>query len=169
MLVEFSNQLSGTTNLLSQISRLENVVTGTTIFTSLCNNSYNAAITGLCSTSGQIKSLDNPLFPPNVFKLVFGENASQSNLTIVINKNDLIGLSPSFDNTAESLLVGILVKLLINQKIMFAGKLNFEYWGYGFIDDKKVDTILIKAYSLLSTTDTYEIANYNNQVSPNNY
>ncbi len=42
---------------------------------------------------------------------IFGANATQSSTDIVIRKSDLTGLTASSDNSAESLLVAILLKV----------------------------------------------------------
>lgn len=52
----------------------------------------------------------------------FGDNASQNINTLVIHKSDLPGLMPTTNNTAESLVVGILLKILEN----FEGKITTE-------------------------------------------
>ena len=46
---------------------------------------------------------------PNI-TFVFGTNATQTATTLTITKADLPGLTPSSTNTAESLLVGILLR-----------------------------------------------------------
>lgn len=44
--------------------------------------------------------------------LYFGNNASQDENYLYINKNDLAGLIPSINNTAESLLVALICRLI---------------------------------------------------------
>ena len=43
---------------------------------------------------------------------IFGDNAIQSASTITISKADLPGLTPSANNSAESLIVGIILKAM---------------------------------------------------------
>ena len=47
---------------------------------------------------------------PIALQQLFGENATQTETTLIINKNDLFGLIPSSNNTAESLLAAIALK-----------------------------------------------------------
>ncbi|BAY10639.1 hypothetical protein [Calothrix sp. NIES-2098] len=52
----------------------------------------------------------------------FGESATQSIDSLVITKSELPGLTPDANNTAESLVIGILLKILEN----FEGKITTE-------------------------------------------
>lgn len=52
---------------------------------------------------------------------LFGSGSIQDELTLRIQKTSLTGLTPSLENTAESLLVGILLRARVN----FEGEFNF--------------------------------------------
>jgi hypothetical protein len=111
----------------------------------------------------------NPRIPPNVFTILFGINATQNLTLITIDKNDLTGLTPNNNNTTESLLVGLLCRNLTNSKKMQTPKIDIEYWGSGYTDDFRLDTVLVKVYNQLATTATSEISSYSSTVNPNNY
>jgi hypothetical protein len=52
----------------------------------------------------------------------FGDNTLQNSNSLVIQKSDLPGLTPTTNNTAEELVVGILLKILEN----FEGSITDE-------------------------------------------
>lgn len=102
----------------------------------------------------------------SVFQSIFGINARQDINQITIKKSDLIGLSPIASNTAESLLVGIIVNSLrigvVNEKI------NITLWGKYIDDEKSNHQIIIDLLNLLNITD-YEYTNYLESINPMDY
>jgi hypothetical protein len=117
------------------------------------------------------QSIDNfnPRFAPDIFKLIFGENALQNSTQLTINKSDLVGLTPQANNTAESLLVAIIARNINSAQLqILSPKLDIEYWGHGVSGNSKVDTLLIKIHNLISSNDN-EIEDYTNIVNPNDY
>jgi hypothetical protein len=95
-----------------------------------------------------------------------GFGASQNLNNIYFRKSDLIGLTPSSNNTAESLLAGIINQILetvANKR----SEATVAYWGAVGEDGTITKTVEIKFYNLLSIID-YEIQ-YNSVISPMDY
>lgn len=107
--------------------------------------------------------------PINVFAFIFGSNAVQTSTQLIINKSDLIGLTPNINNTAESLFVSIILRLLTGNNNVNFIKLNCVYWGGGYINNKRVDTIILNFYKLLTVINEYEIQNISSSINPNDY
>ncbi|WP_414573362.1 hypothetical protein [Nostoc sp. CCY 9925] len=111
-----------------------------------------------------------PHFTPDVFRTLFGDNAFQDANKLVIHKDELPGLTPSISNTAESLLVG-----LINRSIANSGGVNFlkisiNYWGRGYTDGLRIDTVLIDMCKLAEYDGSLLLeSNYFDVVSPIDY
>jgi hypothetical protein len=167
MILESSSILSGVTSSPAQLLAFGEILSGNTIsLGQLLLTPELLSGSSLCA--GNVNFIYARI-PPNTFNLLFGNNAYQDASIIRINKPDLSGLTPQENNTAESLLVGIIARLLINNRKVFTPKIDIEFWGCGYSDNKRIDTLLIKAYNLLSTTNNYEIADYNNTINPNNY
>lgn len=105
----------------------------------------------------------------NTLQQLFGANATQDNQSLVIRKSDLPGLTPSVNNTAESLLVAILLQswgefegLLVdetgepvvdetgeaigyNHRELFE-KLNVWFWKRQFTGGRVLDTFVIDVF-----------------------
>ncbi|WP_029635985.1 hypothetical protein [[Scytonema hofmanni] UTEX B 1581] len=100
-------------------------------------------------------------------QIYLGFNATQNQNYVVFKKTDLTGLTPTSNNTAESLLVAITNRLIdtvgTNKRI----EAEAAYWG-AFTESGAVEkTIELKFYNLLSVVD-YEIQ-YSDIVSPMDY
>jgi hypothetical protein len=169
MIIEAPLLLSGVTASPGQMLALSgDILTGISISAGQVI-SIAVPLTGITYSAGRVVENINIKIAPNIFTLLFGANATQNVGEIIINKNDLTGLTPKDGNTGESLLVGILYRNLLNTKKIFTPKVDFEYWGRGFNDNQQIDTIVVNVYNLLPTTDTYEISDYNSNVSPMDY
>lgn len=70
---------------------------------------------------------------PLTLKQCFGVNATQNDALLIISKQDLPRLTPTSNNTAESLVVGIILKILEN----FEGKLTTAL-GETITDEKGI-------------------------------
>jgi hypothetical protein len=105
----------------------------------------------------------------NTLTQLFGANATQDNQSLVIRKSDLPGLTPSSNNTAESLLVAILLQtwnefegLLVDEtgvavvdetgealgydhKELYE-KLNLWFWKRQFTGGRVLDTFVIDCF-----------------------
>ena len=105
----------------------------------------------------------------NTLQQLFGANAAQDAATLVIRKFDLPGLTPSSNNTAESLLVALLLQaseefegLLVDetgeavtdetgeaiaydQRELYE-KLNVWFWKRQFTGGRVLDTFVIDAF-----------------------
>lgn len=144
-----------------------NVISGSV--KSLGNNYFlSTANTATLRSTGNLKTLSNPYLPPNVFTFIFGVNASQNINSLIIKKNDLYGLTPANNNTAESLVVGIINRLLGGSAACEFPKFSSKYWGYGTDEGKRIDTVLIHLRNNLSTSNN-EIAEYNTTIDPDSY
>jgi hypothetical protein len=100
-------------------------------------------------------------------QIYLGFNATQNQNYLVFKKADLTGLTPTSNNTAESLLVGIVNRLIDTVKTDKRLEANVSYWG-AFTQSGAVEkTIEIKFYNLLSIVE-YEIQ-YSNVISPMDY
>ncbi len=168
MIFELPQTLSGITASSGQLLALNDLFSGLTISLGQITINYQL-ISGISICQGQIIQNISPKIIPNLFTLLFGVNALQNTNFLVIDKNDLTDLTPNNDNTAESLLVGLLYRNLINNTKIQTPIVDFKYWGYGYNGNKKIDTIIISFYNLLPIANTYEIASYSNTVTPNNY
>lgn len=107
---------------------------------------------------------------------LFGSGATQNATSLTIVKNDLIGLTPSLSNSAESLLAAILVKasllfcaylsdekgnpIITDSKIMIGYKNNdlYEFLNV-FIWDSK---FILKNETELLNKDTIVVESYTN-------
>lgn len=85
---------------------------------------------------------------------LFGVNCSQDGQVLVINKSDLPGLTPSSNNTAESLVVAITLKALEN----FQGTITDEY--NNAITDEYNNTITYNNTEQFSAVDLFLWASY---------
>jgi hypothetical protein len=169
MIFESPSLLSGITASPGQLFPLGEMLSGLSIsFGQLATMPF--IYSGNSASPGQKIENSLPRYAPDIFKLIFGENATQSSTQLTINKPDLTGLTPLANNTAESLLVAIIAKNINPQVLKIqTPKIDIEFWGCGYNNNKRIDTLLIKAYNLLLTTNTYEIADSNNTINPNDY
>jgi hypothetical protein len=168
MLFFYPATLSGTSFSASQSS---------VIFLSISSSSFVSGAVSVVgnTTTGAVFSLafktNNlaTIFPPDMFTFLFGANATQSINHLTINKADLIGLTAHPSNTAESLLIGIIGRILIGKNNVFTPKIDFNYWGYGINEGMRTDTVLIKFNRLLAITDTYEINDTATPLTPTDF
>lgn len=116
---------------------------------------------------------------------LFGTNAAQDSQSLVIRKGDLPGLTASANNTAESLLVAILLQawrefegLLVddqgetlvdetgdaiayNQRELYE-KLHLWFWKRQFTGDRVLDTFVIDSF--IKPPPSYGMALNSNQL-----
>lgn len=85
---------------------------------------------------------------------LFGVNAFQDGQVLIINKSDLPGLTPLANNTAESLLVAIILKSLEN----FQGTIKDEY--NNAITDEYNNVITYDNTNQFSAVDLFLWASY---------
>jgi hypothetical protein len=131
--------------------------------------SVTGFISGLTFSIGIKNEPLNIRFPPNMYTALFGEGFFQSSSIVRINKSDLPGLTPTANNTAESLLVALIARnLLSGNKVLYL-KIGVEFWGYGYSNGKRIDTLLIHLFNYLAVASSYEVADYDNSVNPMNY
>lgn len=138
-----------------------------TITASLVQNQIVNTSTLYCI--GNLECKLTVFFPPNHFNFLFGNNGIQTNATVIIQKSDLIGLNPSVNNSAESLLVGILNKILGGRNKVEFPEITFTYWGYGHTEGMRIDTILIDFRNKLTTLNIYELPEISTIIDPDNY
>ncbi|MBW4642923.1 MAG: hypothetical protein KME23_07995 [Goleter apudmare HA4340-LM2] len=98
---------------------------------------------------------------------LFGAGFTQSIAIIQFGKTDLTGLKPAPNNTAESLFVGIIMRLL--QGLNSRGNADINYWGSALNGNKRTDVFVINFYVAVTYTDTYEIDDLPNPYNPNIY
>ncbi|MFN6484629.1 MULTISPECIES: hypothetical protein [unclassified Nostoc] len=145
----------------SQLSTISNTIKG-------LKNSQGLLNFGNIQARG-ILFTEKPLIAPNIFKALFGANAVQTATTLTIKKSDIPLLTPSNNNTAESLLVGLLSIVLNNKLVIEFNELTFTYQGYGKTEGKRIDTITIDIRNSLTPTNKYELPEINAVINPNNY
>jgi hypothetical protein len=131
------------------------------------NNAFSLNA-GNLNCLGNLQAISNPYFPPNTFSFIFGQSAYQTINSLVINKSELFGLTPNSNNTAESLLVGIINRLLGGSLSSEFPKLSTKYWGYGNDEGNRIDTVVINIRNSLTVTSN-EIAEYNYTIDPDSY
>lgn len=105
--------------------------------------------------------------PPN-FQAFFGFNAAQTATSLIINKSDLTGLTPLTNNTAESLLVGIINRILAGKHLVQFVHIDFKYWGHGVDGKKRIDTVLLYLYDK-EYNGIGDISTLLTTVNPNDY
>lgn len=111
-----------------------------------------------------------PYFIPDAFALIFGSNATQDATSLTITKADLIGLTPSENNTAESLFIAIITKSLGGSRTINFLKLTIDYWGYGYTTNQRVDTLLVNLFKIVEYDGNLLLdSNYSNQLIPDDY
>ncbi len=111
-----------------------------------------------------------PYFVPDAFALIFGSHATQDTSTLTIVKADLVGLTPSENNTAESLFAAILTSLLSGERTINFLKLTIDYWGYGYTANQRIDTLLIHFFKIAEYEgNLLSDSNYSNQLNPADY
>ncbi|MEH2145297.1 hypothetical protein [Nostoc sp.] len=120
---------------------------------------------GIGSTQLQL----NAFFSPEHFKFIFGQNAVQNINSLIIQKRDIPQLTPAVNNSAESLLIGLLSIALSGKNVVELPEITFKYWGYGKSGDKRIDTVLIDIRNQLILTNTYEIPETTTVINPNDY
>lgn len=98
--------------------------------------------------------------------LYFGNNAIQDNNYLYIKKSDLIGLTPSINNTAESLLVA-LINRLINITDDYVDVISIRLFDTYINKNKITYTILIEIF-YPATPEQIEL-NEPLEINPNNY
>jgi hypothetical protein len=143
--------------------------------TGITVNSSNTPIIPPLSSTGVFVSTAKEFtitthFTPDAFKFFFGESAIQDINSITIQKSELLGLTPALSNSAESLFVALINRMIgANKGISFL-KLGTTYWGYGYNQGKRTDTILIDLFNIASYNGNLLIdINYNAKANPNNY
>lgn len=101
-------------------------------------------------------------------KIYFGDDLFQDSTKIIIPKSILIGLTPSNNNTAESLFIGF-INLLKQRAINDSfNKIGMELWGTSIEDDKLRLILIINIWKLLPAINN-EIDDYTNTINPMDY
>lgn len=102
------------------------------------------------------------------FQLIFGVNTIQSSTLLTIKKADLAGIQVISNNTAESLLVALLLQMLAYNNLN-NNKLNAYKWGSSVSNNILTHTLIIELFNQLSPVNTYEIPEPDNLINPTNY
>jgi len=117
-------------------------------------------IVKLSGFSSKSPTFFNPLTTQQTY---LGFGASQNLNYIYFRKADLIGLTPTSNNTAESLFAGIINQIL-NSVANKRSEATVSYWGAVRQDGIVAKTVEIKLYSLVFIVD--EEIQYSQIVSP---
>jgi hypothetical protein len=131
----------------------------------------NPLSTGISQGISNFQAKINPFFSPDRFKFFFGDNAVQTIDSIAIQKSDIPFLTPDANNTAESLLVGILGIALSGKNVCEFPGMKFYYWGTGKINGLSITTVLISFYNSLmsdANNDT-DMSSFDDAINPNIY
>lgn len=102
------------------------------------------------------------------FQAIFGIDARQTSAVIKISKSSFTKLQPLVNNTAESLLVSLLLRLFAftdysNEKIYS------YFWGINFPSGKVNHILIIKLLNKLTPIDIYELPEVDNIVRIGDY
>lgn len=119
---------------------------------------------GLANANGNSKFYGYP----SALQGLFGAGAIQNSSTVIIKKAGLPGLTPRFDNTAESLLVGLLLNLIAYAKGDETGKIEANLWEVK-PGNYSLNTIVIFLRARVTVVDKYEISDFPNAINPNDY
>lgn len=90
------------------------------------------------------------------FQTIFGIDARQTSTVIKIPKSSFTKLQPSANNTAESLLVALLLRLFAFTDYS-NDKIYSYFWGIGFSKGKVNHTLIIKLSNKLTPVNNYEL------------
>ncbi|MBE9191399.1 hypothetical protein IQ230_13795 [Gloeocapsopsis crepidinum LEGE 06123] len=107
----------------------------------------------------------------STFSRFFGVNAKQDNNYLYINKADLAALTANANNTAESLLIALLLQIKEYESNSLLSSVVVEYWKTQFIKLQDYSIILnifvVKLYALVKFIN-YESQNASEPITPNN-
>lgn len=107
----------------------------------------------------------------SIFARFFGINTKQTTTHVYINKADLPDLNPKANNTAESLLVALLLREMQYESNFLISRIVIEKYKAEFasLSGKPVivNTLLIRLYLLLNFIN-YESQNADSPITPNN-
>jgi hypothetical protein len=102
------------------------------------------------------------------FQVLFGIDAIQDLLVLRIKKENLYYLQSSASNTAESLFVSLILKLvLLNSENNI--NLSGYSWGTNISNNYRNDTFVINLLNKLIPVDIYELPEPNNIINPMDY
>lgn len=102
------------------------------------------------------------------FQLIFGASASQTSTLLRIKKADLIGLVATSNNSAQALLVALLLKTLSSYNSK-NGSIYATFWGASISGNLLINQIIINLFNQLIPVDTYELPEPTNVVNPMDY
>lgn len=102
----------------------------------------------------------------------FGDNAKQTNTHLIIQKSDLPSLTPKLSNTAESLLLAIILRVMLYESNSIISKTTVTFFKTEFLKVNLVPIIqtilIINLFATVTKFEIYEIVHKTN-VSPNDY
>jgi hypothetical protein len=102
------------------------------------------------------------------FQVLFGIDATQDLSGLRIKKDNLSYLQPLTNNTAESLFVSLILKLVLlnsENNISFSG----YFWGTNISNNIRNDIFVINLLNKLIPVDIYELPEPNNIFNPMDY
>ena len=163
-----SSQIKSGLNIIPASILSLGIITTGLCFYQFQSIAQSSSISTLTNSGGKV--IENRCkLAPNMFAFLFGENASQDIDSIVITKNDLVGLTPTNHNTAESLLVAIIYRILVNKSKVFTPKIDMEYWGFGHDSNIRIDTVILRLHNLLNINIANNEISLTNSVNPSDY
>jgi hypothetical protein len=98
----------------------------------------------------------------------FGKNASQDATKLYIQKSDLPYLTATENNTAESLFVALLLKVLLDESNSLSSPVFVYHWGTYFSENKVFHTYIINLFVLVVYVN-YEAQNLETAIIPDTF
>lgn len=102
----------------------------------------------------------------------FGDNAKQNTTHLIIQKSDLPSLTPKLDNTAESLLIALLVRVMFYESNSLISTTVVTFFKTEFLNLNLVpitqSILLIQLFTKVTKIELFEIVD-KDIVAPNDY
>lgn len=102
------------------------------------------------------------------FQALFGITSYQSSTEIYIKKAEMLGLTPNSNNSAESLVVALLLLWTAYAKGKIDGKVSVDRWGV-YLADSKVRYVLEANFYRQLTVTSNEIQDIDETLTPSDF
>lgn len=96
-------------------------------------------------------SLSNGYFINYLSRLArfFGDNAKQTNTHLIIQKTDLPSLTPRLSNTAESLLIAVLLRVILYESNSLISTVTIDFFKTEYVQQTVNNILLLRLFTLV--------------------